>query len=315
MLTDRTPSFSAVNGTSPSPVKKSASFIEETKKMVTTTFARHTQNIAIWAGFLTISLLVYYFLSSGDFSFLLTYASFMRCFGFGILNYKMWTSKTGKGVSLKTQELYALTFFFRLLSILRHQGYLPFDKTGDWFYHTVETMSMVAVALAIFALFGPFISTYDEKHDKFGNLYIPPVLGVLYLAVPCIILAVIFHPALNREFFSDVCWTISMYLEACAMVPQIYMFQRQAADEGGTVEPLIGHTVFALGFARIFELIFWIGSFKELADTNGSRAPGYLVLISQIGHLVVMADFFYYYFMSISKGLPMELPTAHHGFV
>ena len=27
-----------------------------------------------------------------------------------------------------------------------------------------------------------------------------------------------------------------MYLEACAMVPQIYMFQRQAADEGGTVE-------------------------------------------------------------------------------
>jgi hypothetical protein len=27
-----------------------------------------------------------------------------------------------------------------------------------------------------------------------------------------------------------------MYLEAVAMVPQIYMFQKQAADEGGTVE-------------------------------------------------------------------------------
>jgi hypothetical protein len=29
---------------------------------------------------------------------------------------------------------------------------------------------------------------------------------------------------------------MSMYLEAVAMVPQIYMFQKQAADEGGTVE-------------------------------------------------------------------------------
>ena len=27
-----------------------------------------------------------------------------------------------------------------------------------------------------------------------------------------------------------------MYLEAVAMLPQIYMFQRQAADEGGIVE-------------------------------------------------------------------------------
>jgi hypothetical protein len=27
-----------------------------------------------------------------------------------------------------------------------------------------------------------------------------------------------------------------MYLEAVAMIPQIYMFQRQASDEGGTVE-------------------------------------------------------------------------------
>lgn len=101
--------------------------------------------------------------SSGDFSFLLvsesnlmaairnfliflsialipqTYASFMRCFGFGLLNYKMWSSKTAKGVSLKTLELYALTFSVRLLSIMRHQGYLPFDKSGDWFYHTVSS--------------------------------------------------------------------------------------------------------------------------------------------------------------------------------
>lgn len=118
----------------------------------------------------------------------------MRCFGFGLLNYKMWTARTASGVSVKTLQLYALTFFARLLSILRHQGYLPFDKTGDWFYHFVETMSLVAVMLAIYGIFVPLISTYGEKHDRFGNLHIPSEFGALYLIVPCVILALIFHP-------------------------------------------------------------------------------------------------------------------------
>ena len=118
----------------------------------------------------------------------------MRCFGLCILNYKMWSSRTAKGVSVKTQELYALTFLFRLLSIMRHQGYLPFDQTGDWFYHLVEIISLLAVGLAVYGIFGPLISTYDEKFDKFGNLYVPAEFGVIYLAIPAIIIALIFHP-------------------------------------------------------------------------------------------------------------------------
>ncbi|KAJ1437442.1 ER lumen protein retaining receptor-domain-containing protein [Ochromonadaceae sp. CCMP2298] len=289
--------------------------LEETRNMLTDAYKTHTKNIGVWVAFLSGSLAVYYFLSSGDFSFLLTYASFMRCFGFGVLNFRVWSTKSVKGVSVKTLQMYFLVFIVRLLSILRHQGYLPFDKTGDWFYHFVEIMSLLSVCLALYAMLGPLMPTYDEKFDRFGNLYIPAEFGIAYLVVPCVLLAVVFHPALNREFFSDTCWTLSMYLEAVAMLPQIFMFQKQASEEGGTVEALIGHTVFALGFARVFELIFWLGSFKELSDHAGSRLPGYIVLISQLGHLLVMADFFFYYFMSISKGQPMELPTAYSGLV
>lgn len=123
-----------------------------------------------------------------------TYAAFMRCFGFCLLNFKMWSSKSAKGVSVKTLELYAFTFLARLASILRHQGYLPFDKTGDWFYHVVEIFSLIAVGFAAFAIFSPLNSSYEEKYDRFGNLYIPSVAGVAYVAVPCIILAILFHP-------------------------------------------------------------------------------------------------------------------------
>ena len=59
--------------------------------------------------------------------------------------------------------------------------------------------------------------------------------------IPCHVMSwnampLISNSSLNREFFSDVSWTLSMYLEAVAMLPQIYMFQKQASDQGGIVE-------------------------------------------------------------------------------
>lgn len=51
-----------------------------------------------------------------------------------------------------------------------------------------------------------------------------------------IIFYLIFIRSLNNEMFSDICWTTSMYLESVALFPQLYMFQKQASDEGGIVE-------------------------------------------------------------------------------
>lgn len=272
----------------------------------------NSSSLLLWGCFLSLTILVWMFGSSGDFSFLLTFAALWRCFGFGLLNYKVWSGMNVRSVSMKTLVLYSTCFSFRLLSIMRHQGYLPFDKTGDWLYHAVEFFSLAAAGLLLFAIFGPLKSTYEDKFDRFGNL--PPVpreFGAVYLIAPALLLAIFFHPNLNKEFFSDTCWTFSMYVEAVAMLPQIYMFQKQAAEENGMVEAMIGHTVFALGFSRVFELIFWVGSFKELAHEAWGQTPGYIVLLSQLAHLVIMADFFYYYFISISKGAPMELPQSY----
>lgn len=90
----------------------------------------------------------------------------------------MFSAKTAKGVSLKTLELYGAVFFFRLLSILRHQGYLPFDKSGDWFYHVVEIFSQILVGLSIYLVFVPLMPTYNEK---FGELnFVLVGLGCVY---------------------------------------------------------------------------------------------------------------------------------------
>ena len=72
----------------------------------------------------------------------------------------------------------------------------------------------------------------------------------------------------------------------------------------------MGHMVFALGFSRVFELLFWVTSFKELSHHTGSRIVGYVILLMQLGHLGIMGDFFYYYAKSITTGKPMELPSS-----
>jgi hypothetical protein len=67
--------------------------------------------------------------------------------------------------------------------------------------------------------------------------------------------------SLNNEMFSDVCWSASMYLESVALLPQLYMFQKQATDEGGIVEvPLI---------LDLFSQLLTLTSFIESHESHG----------------------------------------------
>mmetsp|Transcript_19477 Transcript_19477/g.48063 ORF Transcript_19477/g.48063 Transcript_19477/m.48063 type:complete len:371 (+) Transcript_19477:127-1239(+) len=264
------------------------------------------QNVLLWAGFFTASLFVYFMLSGGDFSFLMTYGAMARMFGFGILNLKTFKSQRATGVSIKTLQLYTLVFFFRLTSIIRHEGYLPYDKSGDWLYHFIEGMSLLFTVGALYACMVPFKQTYQADLDRFGEFNVPPGYGGVYLAAPILLLAIFVHPNLNADFISDTAWTYAMYLESAALIPQLFMFQKQAS---GVVELLTAHFVAALGFGRVMEFFFWIYSYHELANSSGSKLPGYLALFAQFVQLVLMLDFFWYYYLAVKNATPLVLPS------
>ncbi len=88
-------------------------------------------------------LAIFYYFSDGDFSFLMTYAALTRCFGFILLNARIFIKGHAKSVSLKTLQLYAVVFAMRLLSITGHDGYLPYDRSGDFVYHASEGASLL----------------------------------------------------------------------------------------------------------------------------------------------------------------------------
>jgi len=265
-------------------------------------------NYAFWLGIITVVFFVYHQLSDGDFSFLMTFGAIIRSGGFIVLLLKIVTQQSCSGVSAKSLQLYALVFFFRFISIVQHEGYLPFDKSGDWFYQAVECLSFIVSITCMGLLYGPFSATHNAAQDSFGNAPpVPPALGALWLVLPTMLLAVLVHPKLNQVWWSDVSWTFALYTEATAILPQLYMFQKT----GGVVEDFTSHFVYCLGFARFLELWFWLSSHHELNDKGSGGFVGYSVVAAQFIQMILMGDFFYFYIKStFSKG-PMTLPT--HG--
>ncbi|RHY08701.1 hypothetical protein DYB25_002824 [Aphanomyces astaci] len=161
------------------------------KPAISGALARHKGNISAWTGLFAFVLFSYHFFSDGDFSFLMTFGAFVRAFGFGILIFKSLTQKSVSGLSLKTLQLYGFVFLFRLCSITRYQGYLPYDRSGDWLYTFIEFVGLGLTLAVIFLVTVQFRGSYDFKFDTFGHLHVPSEFGIVYILVPSILLGMV----------------------------------------------------------------------------------------------------------------------------
>lgn len=80
-------------------------------------------------------------------SSVLVLASLASLFG------KVVKDKNTSGISLKTLQCYALVFAARLCSILVYEGYLPYDRSGDWFYQACEILGFLMVLGLLIAIY------------------------------------------------------------------------------------------------------------------------------------------------------------------
>lgn len=288
------------SATSPSQKPRSFSppaLSDKHKKML----KKNKANIGLYCAAGLTFLFFFFFLSDGDFSFFLTLGGLVRLLSFSLLLFKCFTTRNSSGVSPKTLQLYALVFFSRLCSILIHEGYLPFDSSGDWLYPSVEALSLTAVLATAYVVCVKYGSPEQARADSFGAGH---KFGAAFIAVPCLVLAVAVHPSLNEHWFTDITWTFALYLETLAVLPQLFMFQRQS--KGKPVEEWTAHFVACLGAARMLSLVFWAFSYHELSHDEGGWV-GCFVLCAQLVHLLVMGDFVYYYLKALKNGLPLVL--------
>jgi len=264
-----------------------------------------SMGVGAWLVLATVVLGAYHLCSDGDFSFLMTLSSMISTFGMGMLCLQFFTSQSLEGISLKSIQLHTVAFFFRFLSTLFHEGYLPLDSSGDYVYRGSELLSLLACAAALGLAYSKIQHTYEAEKDSFGNFGPTGAdrakYGGVWIAAPALLVALVAHPTLNGVMWSDVAWTFALYLDVLAVAPQLWMFHKS----GGKVAKYTAHYVFSLGFGRLLMLLFWAFSYHELTGI-----AGIFVMLSQVVGAVLMLDFFYYYAKSQQSGQELVLPSA-----
>lgn len=189
------------------------------------------------------------------------------------------------GVSLKSQVLYVIIFTTRYLDIFWNTLSL---------YNTVMKLIFLASSYAIVYLMQyKYRHSYDKEHDSFR---------ILFLIIPSFVLALFIHSETtisevgplsglkSREINSllaQILWTFSIYLEAVAILPQLFLLQRT-----GEVETLTSHYIVALGGYRFFYILNWI---YRIATEPSYDSSNWIVWISGLVQTALYVDFFYYY--------------------
>jgi ER lumen protein retaining receptor len=70
------------------------------------------------------------------------------------------------------------------------------------------------------------------------------------LLIPTVVLSLL----LNHEFAAmEILWTLSIYLESVAILPQLFMVQKT-----GEAESITSHYLFALGIYRFLYILNWV---------------------------------------------------------
>eukprot|EP01024_Parvocaulis_polyphysoides_P020906 TRINITY_DN19854_c0_g2_i2.p1 TRINITY_DN19854_c0_g2~~TRINITY_DN19854_c0_g2_i2.p1 ORF type:complete len:255 (-),score=-14.17 TRINITY_DN19854_c0_g2_i2:285-947(-) len=187
-----------------------------------------------------------------------------------VLLLKIYTTRSCRGISLKTQELYLLVFICRYLDLLVYFVSL---------YNTfMKFVFLGSSGLIVYLMrFHKVIkSTYDKENDTFQYIF---------LIAPCAALAMFIH---SKFTALELLWTFSIYLESVAILPQLWQLQRTS-----NIDNLTGNYVFLLGCYRALYILNWI--YKYFTESKHSQ---WIVWLSGMLQTALYCDFFYYYLKS-----------------
>eukprot|EP00428_Durinskia_dybowskii_P070497 CAMPEP_0170394672 /NCGR_PEP_ID=MMETSP0117_2-20130122/21380_1 /TAXON_ID=400756 /ORGANISM="Durinskia baltica, Strain CSIRO CS-38" /LENGTH=217 /DNA_ID=CAMNT_0010650951 /DNA_START=85 /DNA_END=738 /DNA_ORIENTATION=+ len=197
-----------------------------------------------------------------------------------MLIFKLQKSKSCVGVSCKMQEMYAMVFCCRYLDLF-------------WSYISLynSVMKIIFITSTFYLIYmmrfkTPTCQTYERANDSFPH--------ELYLLGPCALFGILFTEAYS---IPDVLWSMSIWLESVAILPQLVLMQRHKE-----VENLTSHFVGAMGAYRAFYILNWI--YRYFAED-------YVNWIGWVGGLLqtgLYCDFFYYYAKSKWYGSKLVLP-------
>lgn len=234
-------------------------------------------------------LAVWHKVSQKDFSAIVTCAAVVQCMGFVILSMRVRMSKSVAGLSSKTLSLFVLFLCVRLCSTTLKKGYIPVDRSGQYFYQLMDMCTLMLACHLLYCCHKVYAHSYQEEHDT---------LPVLPLVIPCVVMACFIHGNFNRNKFFDIVWFASLNLETVCLVPQLWMMSKI----GGKVSSMSSQFIACNMVSKVMTVTFWIWAYTELADKDGNNTVGQLIIGAYLTQLLLSADFMFYYVKGLMSG-------------
>jgi ER lumen protein retaining receptor len=195
-----------------------------------------------------------------------------------ILLLKIWKMRSCTGISGKSQVLFAVVYTTRYLDL--------FTSFVSLYNSFMKVLFLAASYATIYLIYSKFKATYNRNNDTFR---------IEFLLVPTALLALV----VNHEFaVLEILWTMSIYLEAVAILPQLFMISKT-----GEAETITSHYLFALGLYRTFYIFNWIYRYysEDFLDP--------IAVVAGCIQTILYCDFFYLYITKVWRGKKFALPA------
>ncbi len=139
-----------------------------------------------------------------------------------------------------------LDLFYRWVSLYNSTMKLFFIASSCYILYLMKfKYRLEAQSSLIFVFFIAHMSPNRPTHDPSIDTF-----KIEYLIGPCLILGLIFN---YRFSLTEILWSFSIWLEAVAILPQLFMLQRT-----GEAETITTHYLAALGGYRALYIPNWI---------------------------------------------------------
>ncbi|CAN8104453.1 unnamed protein product [Discula destructiva] len=195
-----------------------------------------------------------------------------------ILLHKMIQLKSCSGISFKSQCLYFIVYITR---------YLDLFETHSYYNLAFKIAFLASQGYILYLMTTSYKPTNDPNLDTFRVEYLLGGAAVLGIVIP------------YKYSVAEICWAFSIWLEAVAILPQLFMLQRT-----GEAETITAHYIAALGIYRALYIPNWIYRYF----VEGSKVD-WIAVVAGIIQTVMYCDFFWIYYNKVMKGKKFKLPV------
>merc|ERR1719473_1031015 len=243
-----------------------------------------------WVCFVCIGAWTYHEIALKEFTAILTLSVFAQSLAFMFLHMQISANRSVAGISGKTLVMHAVKLCCRLGTTLWLDGYLPTDKSGDWFYQAGDVLSLLLVLHILSSVYITHKKSYQAEDDT---------VDVRNMVMGAFFLAVLIHPQMNDWTPFDILWTAHLYIDAVVMVPQLWMLSKGSKQ----VKGLTAHYIAATLLSNILSALFWSFAAPELADEHDTvNIAGFVIGGAHVVQLLLLMDFGYYYLKACLQG-------------